>query len=816
MRVSLAWLQTFVDIANMSPEELAEGLTCAGLEVDEIETIGPAFTHVIVGKITAIAPHPQADKLRLVTVNTGEESHTLVCGAPNVREGLLIPLAKAGARVYSPKQQTWFTLGQAVIRGVPSAGMICSLDELMLLDQFDKPEDGIWPLNHLLADDHIGQSLIQALQLTRDTVLHIAPTANRGDAMSMVGIAREVAAIFNRPLTLPSLPDYALAGSVSDFQVQLTHPEACTGYTAVLLDNVTVGPSPAWLVQRLAASGVRSINTVVDVTNLVLLELGQPLHAFDRDAMTQMTHLPYVLDVQHALNGSLTTLDGVNRTLSPDVPVVTLNSQPVAVAGIMGGAATAVTNNTTRVLLESAHFPITSTRKGSQALGLRTDASARYERGVDPTLYKKAVGRAVELLQTLTGANPTGAVSHSNLSHLKATTITLRYSRLNALYGIHVPADRVIQILQALGFTVVDKADDHLTVTVPSTRLDDVSREIDVIEEVVRIAGLEDVPAQLPVSSLQAVFKPDVLSATVSALQQAWVATGFQEVMTPSLVNHTAGVGVLNSHSSDHTHLRQALWPSVLSVAKTNLAKGQHALQLVEIGRVYNRQKAKPNARFTAVQEAYRCVALVTGQMDSWLTGTSQAADATGFFTLKGATQVVFERLGLAVDVQPLTAADAHWHPGRVGMVMVDGKAVGVIGELHPERVLAEKLGQRLWIIDLDVSAISTMVKHVDVPVISAYPAVQRDVAMKVPAGVAHAQIMHAIRPKADAADVLQHVHLFDVYTSERLAPGERSMAYRLTFQSMDKTLTDDVVKQRLEQASQSLKQTLGIDCPTG
>jgi phenylalanyl-tRNA synthetase beta chain len=808
MRVPLSWLQEFVDLTDLSAEVLAEGLTCAGLEVEDIETIGPRFTHVYVARVDAIAAHPQADKLRLVTV-TDTETRTLVCGAPNVRLGQLVALAKEGASVYSPKQQAWFTLGQAVIRGVPSSGMICSLDELDLLGLFDKPEDGIWPLNNLLDDAAVGQPLIKALGLTTETVFNIMPTANRGDAMSVHGIARELAAIFERPLTLPPLPAYNVS-SVADWQVKLTQPDVCTAYLAVGLDNVTVGPSPAWVSHRLAGCGVRSINNVVDVTNLVMLELGQPLHAFDRDCLTGHT-----LNVQTGLSGAYTTLDGLPRSLSDGVPVVTLDDQPIALAGIMGGADTAVTDTTTRLLLEAAHFSITSTRKGSQALGLRTEASARFERGVDPTLYARAASRAVALLQQLAQATPVFCVSDSGQT-LPEPHVDLRVWRLADLYGITLDDSRVRQILEALGFSVVSEAKGCLTVAIPAHRQQDVTREIDLIEEVVRIAGLADVPARLPVGSPHLMVKPDAVSQTLLKLREQWIAAGFQEVMTPSLVpDEVDTIGVLNSHSPEHTRLRQALLPSVLSVAQANLNKGQNSLKLFELGRVYQKQKAKPNDRFTAVHESWQCVALLTGQTVDWSEPKARN-DADGFYQLKGLLQRVFMALGLEASFS-LTDEALPWHPGRVAQVMVAGKAAGVLGELHPQVVLAEKLGQRVWMLNLEVSVLAKSLKPTTLPQISQYPAVHRDVAFKVPAGVTHGQLIAAMRgSSAPDDDVLTDITLFDVYRAERFAPGERSMAYRLTLQSGDKTLTEDMVKQRLAQVSQQLQQSLGIDCPIG
>jgi phenylalanyl-tRNA synthetase beta chain len=848
MRLSRTWLAEWVDITGLTTEAISEGLTCAGLEVETIDTVGPQFAQVVVAKISHIDPHPQADRLRLVTVQlspqpTESTLHRVVCGAPNVAVGQLIAFAKEGATVYSTKQAEWFQLGQAVIRGVPSAGMICSLDELDLLAQYPKTEDGIWPLNTLLQDTHLGQPLEMALGLASDTIMHIVPTANRGDALSVWGIAKEVAAIFKRPL-LKGLTQPATAMGSGPYALTLTDANCCTTYAGAWLKGIKVKPSPDWVAQRLAASGIRSINNVVDATNWVLLEMGQPMHAFDHAALCDLSAAP---------NDSLTiavkpadpltdwpSLDGVNRDLSEETPVVTCNQTPIAIAGIMGGQQSAVTDATTSIFLEAAHFGQVSTRKGAQALGLRTEASARFERGVDPTSPLRALNCAIDLLTQWATEGTTPVTVEQLVSQtlvpVESLELTLRFSRLNELVGVVLPTDQVINTLETLGFTPLSQGPDAVTVSVPPARLQDVNREIDLIEEVIRIAGMDTIPDLLPTPQLAcvsaSVAAPDKLAKTLGALKHHWVQAGFQEIMTPSLVSATAWpgidreatsiVGVLNSHSPEHSELRQALWPSVWQVAINNLQKGQQVLRLFEVGRVYNRNaKAKINDRFTTVQESWQCVALLTGQEAHWAY-PANLPNSAAFFHLKGALSTVLAGLGISqhIDMTPVDDAEhlpACWHPGRTLHLTtrLQGKpvSVGTIGEWHPTMTAPLKLQQRVVCAVLDIKPLVDAIANASNPVFTEwpYPPVTRDIAFKVPASISHQALIAAMQSNAPATDCLQHIQLFDVFRSEQFEPGERSMAYRLMFQSPEQTLTDDMVQTRLQQVLQQVSEQCGV-----
>ena len=578
MKVSTTWLNDYIDVSDLTPQTLADALTNAGLEVEGgIEESGVQFKNVIVAKVLELNPHPNADKLRLVTVDGGAErgQSQVVCGAPNVAEGQLIAFALNGATVFSYKQKEWFTLTPAVIRGVASEGMVCSLEELALSHAYQQEDGGIWVLNELLTDAHIGQALEKALGLDAesDAILETAPTANRGDWMSYLGVARELSALFERPLkAITSLEDArldaVLAQKTSLIQVKLSDESVCPYYIGASFSNVKVQPSPAWLVQRLEASGIRSINNVVDVTNFVMLEMGQPLHAFD----AQKLGTTGTIDIRRAkADETLEALDEVTYTLNDENVVVTFNDAPVALAGVMGGQGSCIDENSTSVFLEAAFFPSASTRRSARQAGIRTESSARFERGIDEGGVKTAFARAIYLLQDLAGAK-LEAISESSPLLVQKSTVDLSLTHLEKVVGKRYEADVVTACLNRLGFGVSTQSEDILNVDVPSFRQRDVQKPIDLIEEVVRIAGYNDIEATFPASHQQ--VTSTLRRRILQELRHTLTGLGLNEAMTTSLVgdalldrvgasfDETLAVKLLNSHSSEHTLMRQSVLPT--------------------------------------------------------------------------------------------------------------------------------------------------------------------------------------------------------------------------------------------------------------
>jgi phenylalanyl-tRNA synthetase beta chain len=818
MRVSLEWLKDYVDITGLSPEEIASSLTNSGLEVESIEYIGPKFSGVVVGKVLALEPHPNADKLRLVTVNLGASQTKVVCGAPNVREGILIAFAQEGATVLSRKDNTLFKLGKAKIRGVESAGMVCSLDELGLETQYEKSEDGIWPLDGVIQEFQLGQDLKTVLNLQGDVVLEIAPTANRGDQMSMVGVAREVAALFDRQLKFPAIPDLKASAS-SSLQVELSDILVCQYYAGAALSNVKVGPAPEWMSRRLQAAGVRSISNVVDITNYVMLEMGQPLHAFDHAKLgTQGT-----LDVRRAKEGEkLTTLDDVERSLTQESVLVTMNNQPVAMAGLMGGANTEMDDSSTSLLLESAYFESPAIRKSAKSVGLRSEASARFERGVDIENCRNAMLRAIELLQQHASAELV-SITESPLPVKKEQKILLHYERIEKILGLTIPADVVHNILEKLGFGF-EMAEEmvNVNVSVPSFRQEDVTREIDVIEEIIRIYGYDKVPYTLPQKTGTSV--PTLRARMVRSLAEALRGQGLQEVMTTSLigqnlldktgftVNPDQLVSVLNSHSSDHTLMRQSLLPNIIEVAKFNQAQGNEDVWIYELGRTYFKL-GKANLKNSGVAERLCLGGLVTGSASLGEWHRKEPAD---FYLLKGILENLFGHLNLDKLVSFAPATEVRYlHPGKSASILLGEKPkeIGLIGELHPEVRKTLKFRHPVYVFELNVEAIYKLLKQskqvTKAVEISHFPAMKRDMAFLAPNTLKHQDVLAVLN--ASQEPLLRQVELFDEYRSEQLGADKRSLAYRLTFQSNEATMTDAEIDQRLNKLKDALTQQLSV-----
>lgn len=842
MKISWNWLNTFVDLSGLSPEDLSERLTNAGLEVDGIERTGAAFNGVVVGKITAVDPHPDADKLRLVTVSTGDVIQQVVCGAPNVRPEALIAFARVGDAVVNRKDGSLFTLTPAKIRGVVSEGMICAIDELGLGESYQQNEDGIWILNDILIADNIGQPLTKALGLEGDVVLDTAPTANRGDWMSVLGVARDIAALIDRPVTLPELkPEVTEAvakakNTSPTFSIALADKGLCPVYYGAKLNNISIQPSPAWMQNALAAAGVRSINNVVDITNIIMLLWGQPLHAFDANALASEGS---TIGVRHAkAEETLVTLDGETRTLSDTNVVITADDTPVAMAGLMGGEATEIRDDSTELFLEAAMFNSAAIRHSAKALGMRTEASARFERGVDLAQCRDALSHAIQLLQEYAGAQLELVVMDGQAS-APEQVIELRLDRIPVILGKAIPQTDVTAILERLGFGI-NQTEGVLSVTVPSYRQQDVPREIDLLEELARIAGYDDVPDALPPMTQPVAFsqRQQFLTMVHSAMR----GQGLQEVMTNSLVGpnflNTMGVHnwdersqvkVTNSHSPEHTLMRQALLPSLLQVVQTNTASNiapllagnqpDAALWIYECGRVYQK-RGKAGDKHSGVVEKRTLGGLMLGQLQTGLT-KQPVAD---YYAAKGALENLFAQLGLSDQVVwTANSDDELLHPGQTAAVAIGKKSVGTVGVVHPLTVERLKLRQTPVVFELDLEqlykcwkqSVASVSPDADEP--SLYPLITRDMAFKAPLELSHAAILAVIEQEAqairkDSADApeLAACNVFDEYTGEHVEAGHRSLAYRLVWQHKEKTLTDDLV----QQATDRVKHALSHQCP--
>lgn len=796
MRISLKWLAEYVDI-TVPPEELARRLTLSSAEVEAIERTGTwDRDKVFVARVVAVAPHPNADRLRLATVEYGGQRQTVVCGAPNVATGQKVAFATAGARIIDGHTGQPTILKPARIRGVESAGMVLSERELGLSDKHEGilvlPEDA--PVGVPLAD-YLG-----------DTVLDIAVAANRPDLMSVVGVAREVAALTAQTVREPDLR-YEESGTpaAERVRVEIADPDLCPRYTATLIDGVKVGPSPAWMQERLIAAGMRPINNVVDITNYVMLELGQPVHAFDYTKIEGATII-----VRRARAGErLVTLDGVERTLTPDMLVIADAEKPIAVAGVIGGLNSEVGAQTTTVLLESASFNPASVRRTSMALRVRSEASARFEKGPGPVLPEIAARRAAKLMAELAGGRVAPGIVDAYPQPMEQTRIAVTAARLRMVLGAEVPAPEVCRILRSLGFAVDQRSPDTYEVHVPYWRTD-IRIPDDVIEEVSRIYGYDRIPARLLAGEIPAMGH-EPLREFREEVKNILAAAGMQEVITYSLTTLTAlskvvppedlattpPLRVLNPVSSEHEYLRTSLRSSLLQTLAANLRVEEGPVALFEAGRVYL-------ARENDLPEEVEIVAgVVSGRrLDRWGRATEEPLD---FFDAKAYVEYLLERLGLQARYQETTAY--AFLPGRTAEIRVEERAIGLLGQVHPRTAAEFDIEDDVYLFEVNLPTLQELApqrrRYHPIP---RYPAVEQDLAIIVDEAIPAARIQEIIR----SSPLVREVRPFDVYRGTPVPPGKKSVAFSLSFQAPDRTLTEEEVNRARERIVQRLMRDLG------
>lgn len=800
MKISLEWLNEFVDISDLTVEQIVHELTMSGLEVEEIEKTGPKFSNIITAQIKKIGQHPNADKLHLVDVDLGNCVKTVVCGAQNIQEGQIIPYASVGSKVLNRKTGEQFELTPAVIRGVESQGMLCSQDELGLEKMQD--EDGILILNRLYSDIKLGTPLEKLLNVQEDTVIDVAPTANRGDEMSVLGVAREICSLFNKKLKFSKL-ESTKDLSTDKFEVEIIAKDACTYYAAGLLKDVVIKSSPSWMKRRLEVSGIRSINNVVDITNYVLLEYGQPLHAFDMDKLNG-----YIC-VRRANEGeTLVTLDGVERKLTNDTILCATKEKGVCVAGVFGGENSEVDDNTKNIVLESAYFTAPTNRKNARSIGYRSEACARFERGVDIESTKPALLRAMQLMVEYADAKVEGLVE-TGLNKLEEKTITLRFAQIKRILGTEIPSDKCIEILENLGFELMGKNDAAARFKTPSFRVNDVQQEVDLIEEIARIYGYDKIAPTLPNKTQS----PEVSKETklLKAVNNLFLGYGFNEAMTSSLIgepllnqfglsyNKDEAVFVQNPQSEDHTMLRQTIIANMLNTLKYNFDNGQKNIWLHEMGKTYFIKQAATQ-KDSGVEENQIVAGVITGDTNSNLWKKQQKVD---FYTLKGVMESLFELLGISGRVK-LNPADncEYLHPGRSAKVVLLGKTpetIGYFGEIYPITKDKLKINQDVFLFEINLGKLiqaspSNTVKFKQLP---QFPEVQRDISFAIEKNISNEQIMLAIKKSADSK-LFKGANLFDIYEGEHIQEGYKSLAYRITLQDEEATLTDEVIEKQI------------------
>ncbi|HTN35133.1 MAG TPA: phenylalanine--tRNA ligase subunit beta [Marinobacter sp.] len=785
MKFSEQWLREWVNPA-IGTQELMDQITMAGLEVDGFESVAGQISGVVVGEVLSVQPHPDADKLRVCQVSDGQQTVQVVCGAPNVRDGLKVPFAVIGAVLPGN-----FKIKKARLRGQPSEGMLCSESELGLSDNHGG-------LMELPTDAPVGQDIAEYLNLN-DVTIDVDLTPNRSDCLSIKGIAREVGVLNSMPVKSPDIaPVEATHSEVPDIRVEA--PAACPRYLGRILRNVNLkAESPLWLQEKLRRSGIRAIDPAVDVTNYVMLELGQPMHAFDRE------EIQGGIVVRMAVAGEkLVLLDGQEVELIDQTLIIADHQKPIAIAGVMGGEHSGVSGKTRDLVLESAFFdPITLAGK-ARHYGLHTDASHRFERGVDYLLAREAMERATRLLIEIVGGEPGEIVEVTSSEHLpKSKAVELRAQRLTDVLGLAINRTTVEEILTRLGLKIDKLLKDGWLVAVPSFR-PDISIEEDLIEEVGRIYGYNNLPVTKPTGSL-GLSPLDEAVTPVAAIRDFFVNRGYQEAITYSFVDpkiqvlidpEREAIALANPISSDLSVMRTSLWSGLLKTVGYNQNRQQPRIRLFETG-----------LRFLAsdgqVEQQQMLAGVVVGQQypENWANGRRTA----DFFDVKGELESLFCVLG--IDVQFAGGRHPALHPGQTAKLLRDGDHVGWLGTLHPQVQKNLELNGTILLFELFLNSIVTGYVP-NFKEISKFPEVRRDLAIIIGSDTKFADVERVARKHA--GEQLTALRAFDVYEGQSLGEGNRSLALSLFWQHPERTLNEDEVHSLFDGVINALKEELG------
>ncbi|MCM3587596.1 phenylalanine--tRNA ligase subunit beta [Mesobacillus maritimus] len=799
MLVSYKWLQEYVDLSGVSAEELGEKITKSGIEVEGVETLNEGLRGVVVGHVLECEKHPNAEKLNKTLVDIGaEEPVQIICGAPNVAKGQKVAVATVGAVLPGN-----FKIKKAKLRGEVSNGMICSLQELGIEAKLVAKEysEGIFVFPE---DTEVGQDAL-ALLGRDDQILELGLTPNRADCLSMLGVGYEVGAILGKDVKLPEPAPTTASEKAADYiKVNVEAKEDNPLYVAKVIKNVKIGPSPLWMQSRLMAAGIRPHNNVVDITNYILLEYGQPLHAFDYDLLGSKEIL-----VRRAKQGEeITTLDDAKRTLSEDHLVITNGTDPVALAGVMGGANSEVNADTTTVLLESAYFTGPVIRKSSKDHGLRSEASARYEKGVDPERVHPAAERAAELMAKYAGGEVLeGSVVADTLS-VEPAVVSVTLEKINRVIGAEVSMQQVEDIFAKLKFeSTVDN--DTITVTVP-TRRGDITIEEDLIEEVARLYGYDNVPKTLPIGA----STPGKLSEYQQKrrlVRRFLEGAGLYQAVTYSLTSKDKAtqyalekrdpVELAMPMSEDRSLLRLSIVPQLLEVLKYNLARQTDSMAVYETGAVFLKQDGED-----LPLEEEHLAAAVTGLWENhqWQ-GEKKPVD---FYVVKGILEGMFAKLGLEDKIAFAAAEKDGMHPGRTAEVSLNGEVIGFVGQVHPT-VQKDLDLKETYVFELNLKAVlEAGTEPLQYQAIPRYPSITRDIALVVDKNKTAAELQNIIVEVG--GKLLKDVYVFDLYEGERMEEGKKSIAFSLKYFDPEKTLTDEDIAKTHEKVLKAVEEQAG------
>lgn len=798
MKVSLEWLRELVDV-DQSAEELAETLTRGGIEVEDVENLNKGFEKVVIGEILSLTKHPDADRLWVCTVNVGQEELTIVTGAQNLRTGDKIPVAVIGATL--PNE---LSIRKSKLRGVVSQGMLCSREELLLDDTvgLERSRDGILILPpDVAAGENVGSYLGR-----NDSVLDLELYPNRPDCLAMVNVAREVASLTGRKphLTKWAEPDQGLSlAQEADFKIVIEDPELCGRYAGLVVEDVKIEPSPEWMQRRLKAAGVRPISNIVDITNYVMLEMGQPLHAFDKDKINGNIHVRSAYPEE-----KIVTLDGVERTLQANTLLIADDQFPLAVAGVMGGLDSEVTGETKRLVIEAAHFSPVSVRRTSRRLGLRSEASNRFEKGIDVSGIVAALGRVCDLLGELGAGRPVALVDE--VKHIPARRqVTLSTEHTSEVLGIQLKQAEIHQVLEDLNF-VYTESDGLFKVEIPSYR-SDLEIEEDLMEEVARLIGYDRIPTTLPQGN-QTQGRRTSEQEFRRRLRSTLVQSGMDEVLTYTFTRAESdaqwgsakhSIPLLNPLREELGVMRTSLIPGLLDVAARNVARRNLDVSIFEIGNTYWGEE-RPLQKLP--REELRVAGVAVGKSERhWLSKPS----SYDFYYLKGIIEGLAQEFGLKLEYR-IAENQSLLHPGRSTDIYLHNQCVGFLGEIHP--VLGKEWGlERGVIFELEVMALFARARQtVRAHSIPRFPAIQRDLAIVVAAETSADAVMIKIRKLG--GDLLQQVEIFDVYTGSPIPPEHKSLAFTLRYQSLERTLTDDEVNLLNSRILEGIQQDFGAE----
>lgn len=796
MKVTWNWLSELIEL-DQPLDRIVDRLTMSGLEIESVDKLGTDIQGVTCAEVVATRPHPNADRLTVCDVQTGSDVVTVVCGAANVRVGMRTAYARPGSTLPGGRQ-----IGAAEIRGVASAGMLCSETELGL----GANDEGILDL---ASDAPLGGRVASILGF-EDTVIDVAITPNRGDCLSVLGIAREIAALTGQRLRRQRIRVKDGASSPDEVvTIRIASPDLCGRYVARVLEGIEVGPSPRWMQYRLQAVGVRAISNVVDITNYVMLERGQPLHAFDLDRLAGSD----IVVRRAGEDRRFTTLDGQARELEEGDLVVAIGGRVVALAGIMGGADSGVTDNTRRVVLESACFLPSAIRRTSKRLGLKSESSYRFERGTDIEAAALASDRAAELLAAHAGARLVTARIDSFPAQRPGTTISLRLTRANELLGMNLSRAEVADTLKALGMSVSPATRGSLNVSVPSYRTD-VTREIDVIEEIVRVAGYENVPTTLPACALSGAGE-SLERRRIRQLREAMAAFGLTEAVPlsfcsqrfnqlfPAFDEPRLPVAILNPISQDDTEMRLSLCSGLIRAARHNADQALAPLALFALGKVFWKQEGYREARRVSAVVARSLPKRGLGAQDS----------VAEFSDMKGIVENILDLVAAPSARWERCTDQPSLHPGKSARIEIGGVTVGVLGALHP--AVADELGlsEPCWLFELDLEK---LLQYGRAPVIfrelQRFPAVVRDVAVLAERNFASSKVVEHVHHWQQSHPLLEDIVLFDQYDGPPIPDGKKSLAYSISYRAADRTLTDGEINSLHDELKQALLAALPVE----